>query len=688
MNKLLLLFIILPLSIFSQQQNTLYKAEYFQFKKAATFSVQNIEEDWNATIQHLELPKPGTPRGNLQILKKQQRENFPIKNTTSANRIHSADSPTLGANFEGNTYNNSVPNDNDIAVSNDGYLVSVKNTNVWAYNLNTNSLIFQKTLANFTQPLSLGGTQYDPKVVYDPENNRFIVVILRGYTYQSSWIIVAFSSTSNPADPWHFYKLKGNPLNNNTWSDYPVIGINQNELFIGINTFYNGSQNNSGFKESCLWQIDKTAGFSGDTTLSTKYYHDILKPTNDSIFNITPIKGGSTSYGPNMYCLSNKNLKLENDTFYLLEITGKVNDANTEMKITTLKTDKKYFLPVSAIQANGHTFDTNDSRILGGLYEDGRIQFVQSTTDTSNGRSAIYHGFINTTLNPISCTGNIISENGLDYGYPNISYTGKKLCDNEALITFNHTDSTVFSGASAIFFSNELEYSNRLTIKTGDNYVNVLSGVYERWGDYSGSQRIYNHPGKVFMAGSFGKTNNTNGTWLAEILSPSTSASNPDSLFAYTSTPTSSYGACDGMISNLVPLFGYQPYTYLWDFNSSTSTTIENLCTGNYTVSAWDKYNCKKSDTLFVGQGNPVNSVFPNPVLNEFSVFFEMPATDNVSVKLYDRTGKLVKTLYEGTAKKGRNLFSFSTHNVSSGTYILRIDNNQTNLLKEKMVKQ
>lgn len=688
MNKLLPLFILLPFFVVSQQPILKYKTHSFKIEKAATYSMYQVEEDWNATLQNLELPKPGTPRGNLLELKKQQREKFPIKKTASVKRINTADLPTVGANFEGNAYNNSVPNDNDIAVSNDGYLISVKNTNVWAYNLNTNTLIFQKTLANFTQPLSLGGTQYDPKVIYDPENNRFIVVILRGYTYQTSWIIVAFSSSSNPADPWHFYKLKGNPLNNNTWSDYPVIGMNQNELFIGINTFFNGSQNNSGFKESCLWQVDKNAGYIGDTALSTKYYHDILINNNDSIFNITPMCGGSASYGSNMFCLSNENLALENDTFYLLEITGKVNDSNTEMKVTTLRSDVKYFLPVTAKQANGHTFDTNDSRILGGFYEDGRIQFVQSTTDTANGRTAIYHGFINTNVNPITCTGNIISENGLDYGYPNISFTGKKLCDNESIITFNHTDSTVFSGASAIFFSNELEYSNRVNIKSGENYVNVLSGVYERWGDYSGSQRIYNNPGKVFMSGSFGKQNNTNGTWIAEVISPSSSTTAPDSLFAYTSTPTSSFGACDGAISNLSPLFGFQPYTYLWHFNATTLNKIDNLCTGEYFVSAWDKYNCKKTDTLYVGQGNPVNAVFPNPAIDEFSVFFEMPETDNVSIKLYDRTGKLVKILFEGTAKKGRNLFSFSSYYLSSGSYILRIDNNSNNLLKEKVVKQ
>lgn len=685
--NLLSLLLYIPIPFFAQQADFSYKTLEGKAVLQAVYAPHETGEDWQATLQHMELPKPGTQRSHLLQLKEMQAKRFPLKNEIDNKRIFTADMPVLGKNMEGNAYNNSVPNDNDVAVSNDGFLVSVKNTNIWAYNLKADTLVFQKTLANFTAPLQLGGTQYDPKVVYDPENNRFIVVILRGYTYQSSWIIVGFSSSSNPADPWKFYKLKGNPINNNTWSDYPVIGINSNELFIGINTFYNGSQNNSGFKESCLWQVDKAGGYAGDSTIQTRYYYDILAAQNDSIFNITPMRGGSMSYGPNMYCLSNKNLRLESDTIYLLEITGKVSDAKTKLKLRAVRSSKTYFLPVTARQANGHTFDTNDSRILGGFYEDGRIQFVQSTTDTSNGRAAIYHGFIyNLDTEPV-CDANIISDNGLDYGYPNIAYTGVNRCDNQAIISFNHTDSTVFSGCSAIFFSDDYQYSPRLTIKAGLNYVNVLSGVYERWGDYSGVQRKYNENGKVYMSGSFGKQNLTNGTWIAELISPYVPSSK-SKLITADVKPVTTYAACDGSISNAMSQVGFSPYVYTWSHTSETGNSAKNLCSGTYIVTATDKYTCAVSDTFFVDEGSPVSSVFPNPAADEFSVFFEMPETGDLQIDIYDRTGKLVKRVYEGTARKGRNLFTFSTHYLSAGAYIIKVNSGNENLIKQKLIKQ
>ena len=42
----------------------------------------------------------------------------------------------------------------------------------------------------------------------------------------------------------------------------------------------------------------------------------------------------------------------------------------------------------------------------------------------------------------------------------------------------------------------------------------------ERWGDYSGSQRLYDEPGTVWAVGSFGNANNGHGTWIAELKSP------------------------------------------------------------------------------------------------------------------------------------------------------------------------
>ena len=76
---------------------------------------------------------------------------------------------------------------------------------------------------------------YDPKLIYDPTQDRFVLVFLKDNDAANSKIIVCFSSTNDPADPWHVYRLDGNPLDNNRWTDFPAVALS--ELTFGIIRF-------------------------------------------------------------------------------------------------------------------------------------------------------------------------------------------------------------------------------------------------------------------------------------------------------------------------------------------------------------------------------------------------------------------------------------------------------------------
>jgi hypothetical protein len=80
----------------------------------------------------------------------------------------------------------------------------------------------------------------------------------------------------------------------------------------------------------------------------------------------------------------------------------------------------------------------------------------------------------------------------------------------------NHTGSTVFAGVSAMVFDGT-DYSPILTVKNGDSYIDPSPASVERWGDYSGAQRKYDEPGKVWIAGTFGTAQRQYGTWIAEL---------------------------------------------------------------------------------------------------------------------------------------------------------------------------
>jgi hypothetical protein len=515
MKKFLLHFLVsASLTIHAQ-----YKQHNFQIPLETAVNVENIHEDWSPALQNLEMPKPGThsTRAELMQIKVQNEKRFPRKNISSTNRS-GINPPGVMKNFIGNPYNSRVPNDNDLAISNAGQLISVINSTIYIYDINADSVLRTFTLDAFAQPLGLPHSKYDPKVVYDPLADKFVMVFLNGFLDSTSRIIVAFSQTNNAAGNWNVYALPGNPLNNATWSDYPVIGISSHELFIGINTFTNGSSNNSGFTESCFWQVKLADGYNGNT-LTSAYYNN-LKPAPtqyDALFNICPVMGGSTSYGPDMYLLSNRNLMAESDTFFVIHVSDTL--PNAVITMDTVVASVKYFMPPTARQPNGHTFDTNDSRILAAFIQNDTIQFVQSCLDTASGNAAVYHGFISNLSSQKQIDALILADT-LDLGFPNISYVGNGAGDNRAIINVNHSSATVNSGWSAYNYDGNGTYSARRQVKAGNTFVNILSGIYERWGDYSGSQRKYNENGVVWAVGSYGNQvggSRRNATWIAEL---------------------------------------------------------------------------------------------------------------------------------------------------------------------------
>lgn len=481
-----------------------------------------ISEDFHPNLQVLEMPHPsGRERRKREALSAR---------TTGANDtltiLGLAQAPVVNQSFSGNLWDFRTPNDNHLAISNDGKLVSVINSLIYMYDTEPTIRIRKSvSLAAFSQPLGYTESKYDPRVLYDPDADRFIVVYLNGSLDTTSRIIIAFSKTNDPLNDWYLYALDGNPINNQTWSDFPTVGLSSGELFITFNTFLNGSMNNSGFVESTIWQINKQDGFQGDS-LRTRYYTGMAHQ-GKSYFNITPLQGGDGLYGPDMYFISNRNLSPGSDTFFLFHINGLI-QTNPTPTVQVLQSDIAYGVPPGAHQPNGDTLDTNDARILSGFYQNGQIQVVGNTEVGRTGLAGIYHGTIPDAGNP-SIKLNIIGDTVLDLGYPSIAYAGVVPGDFNSLITVNFSGPGTNSGYAALYYDKLGYYSWLHEVKSGETPVDILIGTMERWGDYSGIQRKYNNPGTAWAAGSYGR-NNVHHTWISKLVSPElTGIENPGS---------------------------------------------------------------------------------------------------------------------------------------------------------------
>jgi hypothetical protein len=560
MNKI----ILSTLLIFSFYFVNAQRKNEIQILKSGTVNPSLIKEDWLVQVQNLESPSPdgNSFRAELQRRKALIEKIYPRKNkTTTPNRISSTP-PVAGRMMEGNLAGNGTPNDNTMAISNNGIIVSAINSNLFFYDIENDSLLGIASLAQFTLDGGINTTnnKYDPKVIYDPEKDRFILVYLNGSSPASSKIIVAFSSTNHPMDPWNIYVFPGNPLNNNRWSDYPAIEVNEKDFFCTINLIVPGEPWQTGFDGTLIWECDKEAGYNGEAVLPVIFW-DSLMYEGKLIRNIHPVRKADGVYNQTQYFLSNRNFSAECDSIFMLKLDGSIIDSNQTLDIVHIQSNTSYFVSKDALQPSGHKLATNDSRVLGGSWEGNYIQFVQNSTDTATGNSSIYHGVID--LMEMNCFGYHIASDTLDFGYPNMASTGIVSGEQEVMITFEYSSANDFPGWGVVYFDGGT-YSPFTILKEGEAFINVLSDTLERWGDYSPTQRKYNEPCRVWASGTFGKTGNENGTWIAEI-----SAS--DTCRTY-SADTSLVGFLDG---TLYPNPGNSIFTYDFSLEESQEITIE-----------------------------------------------------------------------------------------------------------------
>ncbi len=507
--------LIFTLNLFQSviAQNT--KRMHFEFQKAATVNFDAIKEDYSPKLMIRQMPKQGA--------EKMEHYNYPASGAQQK-AVSSSTLPALvkGINFQANPFAISTPNDNDVAISNEGRLISVINTNIQVRNVVTGSVSPLKSLSAFTQPINNLHQEFDPKVIYDPVQDRFVLVCLVGFTDSTSKIIVGFSQTNNPAANWNLYALPGDPLNVGLWSDYPMLSMTNKELFLTVNYLYNDSSWQTGFVETLVWQMKKDSGYVGSTLGSELHYN--IKYNNKPIRNLCPVKGGSQFYGPNMYFISNRNLASQNDTVFLVNITDTIGAPTQTLTVKTLTASVPYYFPPDGRQTNTlQTLATNDCRNLGAFLENNKIQYVHNTMNPTNSLVTVYYGVIENPSAPVpTVTGYHIPNDTVDFAYPNISYAGIGSSDNTAIISFDHSSPKIFTGVSAIRADAQGNFSPVLRIQNGATFVNLLQSNLERWGDYTGSQRRYNKPGEIWMSGYYGYSHslnfpNAHAAWVAQI---------------------------------------------------------------------------------------------------------------------------------------------------------------------------
>ena len=477
-------------------------------KKVIHFGME--APDYDPSIKRVEAaPKPAGP----WELKKHFVDSLRLaqgKKTGNAQFKTAADAPEIEIEFNGNI-SGSTPNDNDMCIGNNGFIISVVNSSLFVYDT-TGKLKKTGSLGFFAKELGNLDRDFDPRVLYDPNHDRFIAVFLNGNTSTTNTPVVAFSKSNDPTGEWNFYQLPGNPLGDTSWSDYPIIGISDKDLFLTLNLLQDDKGWKDGFRQSIIWQMSLDDGYAGDS-IDHILWTDIMydgKP----VWSICPSQGGMKPDGPAMYFLSVMPGDVSNDSLFLHTITNSVESGTAALSTKYVHCSQPYGLPPSAKQPDGQYLETNDARVLTAMHQNGLIHFAGNTRDMNNNAAGIYYGILDPEKNSASLQ--VLSYDTLDLGYPDIAYAGSGASDDHTVIlTVSHSSDQTPAGASVIVMNYSGQFSPLTRVRAGIKSINELNDTFERWGDYSGIQRRYNDNNSFWLAGTYG--DGINRTTLAKV---------------------------------------------------------------------------------------------------------------------------------------------------------------------------
>ncbi|MBO0700667.1 MAG: hypothetical protein J2P46_19880, partial [Zavarzinella sp.] len=379
------------------------------------------------------------------------------------------------------------------------HVVSIVNTSIEFHRISDSAQQVSESLDTFFAPLSPTALLFDPKVVYDQFENRFVVVCLeQSDTPQISRVLLAVSDDSDPNGTWRFVAINSRLSigGGNAWADYPGFAVDEEAVYVTANMFqFSGSS--AGVR---LWIIAKgtTNGWYAGGT-----------PTVSAPLNPYPSGSPVTSMPAQIYGTPPAGAT---GTF-LVGYDGISNGTNESVKITRI--DNPLGTPSFATQlvsvgdidntgvaipgapqsGTATTIDAGDRRVLNAVWRNSHLYFA-ATVDPGSGPDAgqaTAHWFDVNTTNPGSLTltdqGNIGGEDiapGTYTFYPNVAVDA----GGNLGIGFAASGPSIFPGA---YYTGRKASDPAGTVQATGTlqagvafYVREFSPGENRWGDYSG----------------------------------------------------------------------------------------------------------------------------------------------------------------------------------------------------------
>lgn len=423
------------------------------------------------------------------------KSNIPSSFVAAQPRVTSVQAPAPGNEivFDGPNESDTrfIPPDSQIAAGPEDLVVAI-NSLLAIYGKTGNQVGGFQDLNVFFAGLGISGQIYDPRIIYDQADNRFILSAAEVdvTNFSNGNVLIAVSQTSDPTGLWNKYAVNfmGRDLTNtvNTFPDFPGLGLGSNAIYITSNQFALNSQclgptpnSPCSFSDAWIKVIGLAELLSGNSSLHITSFTGVHVASGELAFGIQP----AVTYGsPGMEFLVSASFAADPGNYLLL---FSINAAGTPALGSTTLAVPAFSLPPDAPQpGNSSVIDTGDFRSLNAIWSNGSLWFGQNVDNSnSSGPDARWYQIQLTDLSSASLaqSGDVAA---VAFAfYPAISQTPS------GTVGVAFTTSGDDFPASAAYTAREA--GDPAGTMRGYSLTRIGLGPYDelvgdRWGDYSG----------------------------------------------------------------------------------------------------------------------------------------------------------------------------------------------------------